>query len=127
MKVSTANSLMKTTVVLKFADSLMPMIRMVVTARMARKATRLKLVVTCCVAFETWLMLSADSGNQRPSTIAHFAPGTSQICGGVLVPESCREATSVELQPEAPVAAPKAYSKMRPQPMTHAMISPSVA
>src|SRR5258707_4476223 len=47
MKVSTAANFTNTTAELKFADSLMPTIRMAVTPRMARKATKLKDAVAC--------------------------------------------------------------------------------
>src|SRR5262249_33821655 len=47
MKVNTAINFTKTMPVLKFADSLMPMMRIVVTAMMARNATRLNFAVTC--------------------------------------------------------------------------------
>src|SRR5208283_5067008 len=87
MKVTTAASFTKTMPVLKFADSLMPMIRMVVTARMARNASRLKLAVAWGSA-ANWLAgrLNVVSGPQRPLTMTHLAPGTSQICGGRLIP-----------------------------------------
>ena len=45
MNVSTANNFTKTIVVLKFADSLIPTMRIVVTIRMAMKASRLKAAV----------------------------------------------------------------------------------
>src|SRR5215831_11140072 len=45
IKVKTAINFTKTMPVLKFADSLIPMIRMVVTAMMARNATRLNFAV----------------------------------------------------------------------------------
>src|SRR6202007_1320269 len=47
MNVSTAANFKKTTGELKFADSLMPTMRMAVTPRIARNATRLKEAVAC--------------------------------------------------------------------------------
>src|SRR6202040_2870056 len=64
MNVRTAASLTNTTTLLKFADSLMPMIKIVVTPRMARKATRLNAHVACGKpASWSGLMLRADSGD----------------------------------------------------------------
>src|SRR6266404_4563716 len=47
MNVSTAAKFTNTMAELKFADSLKPMIRMALTQRLARKATKLKEAVAC--------------------------------------------------------------------------------
>src|SRR5215470_14769240 len=67
MKVNTAINFTKTMPVLKFADSLMPMIRIAVTAIIAKNATRLNFAVAC------------GSAANWPWNCTQTAPGTSQI------------------------------------------------
>ena len=51
-------------------------------------------------------------------------PGVSVKRGGRWIPKSWRRLTTFALHPEATVAALKAYSRMRSQPMIQAKISP---
>src|ERR1700676_4378537 len=87
IKTNTAVSLTKTTPVLKVADSLIPMMRSVVTASIARNAIKLNLAVTVgSPTIWSTLIESVFNGVHRPSYSTHWAPGTSQICGGRLIP-----------------------------------------
>ena len=54
-------------------------------------------------------------------------PRVSVKRGGRWIPKSWRRLTTFALHPEATVAALKAYSRMRSQPMIQAKISPRVA
>jgi len=81
MKTRTAVSLTKTTPVLKFADSLIPMMRRVVTAKHGKEGNQVKLRGGRRQThhFARCSKLSVLIGAQRPSYMIHFAPGTSQI------------------------------------------------
>ena len=54
-------------------------------------------------------------------------PGAALSAAGNWMPNSLSSAFRFPDQPTATVAAPSAYSRMRSQPMIHAMNSPSVA
>src|SRR5262249_9462156 len=87
INVKTAINFTKTIPVLNFADSLIPMIRISVTAMIAKKATRLNLAVACGRSL-SWSIgaFMEVSGDHRPWNCTQTAPGTSQICGGRLIP-----------------------------------------
>ena len=65
MKMPTTLNLIKTIAVFRLADSLMPITRTVVMARIARIATRLKSAVTCGKPADVVPGGSEASGNQR--------------------------------------------------------------
>src|SRR5262245_45347221 len=95
---------------LRFADSRIPMMRIRVTTHTMRNAGRLNTAVTC-----------------RPSANTSCCPGVPANSGGNWIPKSCRRLIAFALHPDATVAALKAYSSTRSQPITHAMNSPSDA
>src|SRR2546422_5298629 len=110
MTISTTASLTRTIAELTLADSLMPITMRIVTA----------------MVMSTAGMLMMASGLQ-PAMLMN-QQGAAANAGGMSMPaKSCRKLERCPDQPTATVAAPSAYSRIRSQPMIHAMNSPSVA
>src|SRR5947208_737537 len=110
MTMITTPTLTMTIAVLTLADSLMPITIRMVTAAVIITAGRLMIA----------------SGLQPAMLMT--VQGAAASDGGKLMPtKSCRKLVRCPDQPTATVAAPSAYSRMRSQPIIHAMNSPSVA
>jgi hypothetical protein len=62
-----------------------------------------------------------------PSASTTAVPGAALNSGGNWTPKSASRLTTYPDQPTATVAAPKAYSRIKSQPMIQATSSPSVA
>ena len=92
------------------ADSRTPMISSAVTATVIATAGTLKTAVSA-----------------TPAVMTTDVPGAPLSAAGKLTPSCRRSVTKLPDHPTATVAAPSAYSRMRSQPITHAMNSPSVA
>ena len=121
----TVPTLTKTTAMFRLADSRMPTTRIAVTARTARNAGRLKTAVTCGKASgltpaSPSAGASVLSNSHRPWYCAITSPGVPVSCGGRWTPKSWSRLTKFALHPEATVAALKAYSRIRSQPMIQA-------
>src|SRR5258708_35802882 len=69
---------------------------------------------------ETW-------GTHMSRYFTSTVPGVAISVGASGIPSFWISNTTFALQPDATVAAPKAYSRIRSHPMIHAKISPSVA
>lgn len=95
---------------LRRADSLVPMISMIVSTATMNTAGRLK--SACAVV---------------PSASFTSVPGGAVRVAGMVMPTFSSRLSAYLPQPTATVAAPIAYSRMRSQPMIQAKISPSVA
>src|SRR5262249_5312589 len=103
-------TLTNTMTLLTVADSFTPRTSSHVTAAVTSTAGRLKTAVAVC-----------------PSGNAITVPGAALIAAGRWIPKSASRLTTLPDQPTATVAAPSAYSRIRSQPMTQAISSPSVA
>jgi hypothetical protein len=103
-------TLMTTTAALTVADSLTPRTSNAVTATVTSTAGKLKIAVT-----------------DEPSASATTVPGAALIAAGSEIPKSRKRLATLPDHPTATVAAPSAYSRIKSQPMIHAMNSPSVA
>src|SRR3954452_7899513 len=107
---TTTATLMMTIAELKFADSLIPMMISAVTAS----------VISTAGTFKTAASL------QPAARIAQHGADANRA--GMSTPtKSCRKLDRCPDQPTATVAAPRAYSRMRSQPITQAKNSPRVA
>src|SRR5690348_15310655 len=73
------------------------------------------------------VMSTAGTLNTNPPADAAPIGGAPPSATGSVIPNSPRRLTTLPDQPTATVAAPRAYSRIRSQPMTHATNSPSVA
>src|SRR4029453_3922770 len=110
MTITTTATLMTTMAELTLADSLMPTTMSAVTSTAMITAGRLNTAVT------------------GPPPVWTMVPGAAARCAGNCTPtKSCRKLVRCPDQPTATVAAPSAYSRIRSQPITQAMNSPSVA
>src|SRR5437773_2645435 len=110
MAISTTATLMITITELTFADSFTPMTMRTVTARVMSTAGRLK-----------------TASGLQPGALIRVHGAAASEAGKLMPRKSCMKAVKWPDQPTATVAAPSAYSRIRSQPMTHAMNSPSVA
>src|SRR5690349_20208249 len=110
MTTTTTATLTTTITALTVADSLTPTISSSVTAIVMMTAGRLKTAVTRSLP-GTWTSV----------------PGAALMAAGNVMPSWRSNVTKFPDHPTATVASPRAYSRMRSQPMTHAMNSPSVA
>ncbi|OFX01262.1 MAG: hypothetical protein A3E78_17275 [Alphaproteobacteria bacterium RIFCSPHIGHO2_12_FULL_63_12] len=95
IKAITTPTLMKTMTLLTDADSLMPTISSVVTARMPISAGRLKVAITCVASagtapFGNWFLSKYSPLRNPPTT----CPGAAVNSGGMLIPRSCRKLTT---------------------------------
>jgi len=128
MKMPTTLSLMKTIAVFRLADSLMPITRTVVIARIARIANRLKSAVTCGSPADTVPDGSEASGNHRSWKKTSTVPGVA-----VKPRRQMRCATAAKgllkyLRPAGGHRSrAEAVLQPRSQPMIQATNSPSVA
>ena len=110
MKSRTTATLITTMTLLTVADSLMPITSRVVTRAMMTTAGRLNHAVTV-----------------EPSANVTTLPRAAWRWAGMRIPKSPRNETTYPDHPIATVTAPRAYSRMRSQPMIQARNSPSVA
>src|SRR5207237_6324321 len=121
MKVKTTNSLIATMMLLKTADSLMPM-------------TRRKVMIATIIMAGTLRVapvLTQPSVNSRHTFIpasggATWLYGAEVKAAGMEMPQSFRNWVTYPDQPTATVEAAKRYSRMRSQPMIQATSSPMV-
>src|SRR5579864_1587545 len=107
MKISTTETLITTTTLLKFADSFTPITRIAVITTIADMAK-----ISMCAGIE-------------------YPKSENVIAGdglnGILMPKYPSRLETYPLHPTATVAAPNAYSSTSAQPIIHATSSPSVA
>jgi hypothetical protein len=130
MKIRTAASLMKTIVVLKLADSLIPITRNNCHQHDPEEGNEIEHsgdVRQCCEHGD--IRRQSRRARRLPDVVKEIEMGARRggELSGRLMPKLWRKKTTVPDQPEATVAAPKAYSRIKSQPMIQAKISPRVA
>ena len=122
MNSRTTDSLTTTMMLLKVADSLMPMTSSTVIANTMIIAGTLRTApVRVHPSVKMRQMLSPASVG------AVWANGADVNAVGMLMPRSRRNETTYPDQPTDTVDAANRYSRIRSQPMTQAISSPSVA
>jgi hypothetical protein len=109
----TIATLITTITAFTVADSLMPTISSIVT----------RIVMITAGTLKTATVVGAIA----PPASCTIVPGAALHFAGNCSPSWCSSVTRLPDQPTATVAAPRAYSRIRSQPMIHAMNSPSVA
>src|SRR5579864_5382222 len=107
MKMSTTETLIITAALFKLADSLTPMTRMAVTTTIAAKAK-----------MSTFAEIACPNSEKESEGVG---------LNGTFAPKKLTRLLTYPLHPTATVAAPKAYSRTRAQPIIQATSSPSVA
>src|ERR1700682_2100584 len=108
--ISTTPTLTMTIAEFTLADSLTPMTIRTVTAIVMSTAGRLMI-----------------ASGLHPGALINVHGAAASDAGMLTPTKSWRNAVKWPDQPTATVAAPSAYSRIRSQPMIHAMNSPSVA
>src|SRR5258706_8756473 len=125
MNSSTTATLIITMTLLKFADSLMPITRRVVTRAMMRIAGRLK--VAAIHGPPSVRAEQSGAAWAEPVTTETQVPRAAESAAGIWMPRFLpRKLTTYPDQPMATVVADSAYSRIRSQPMIQAKNSPSV-
>ena len=107
---------------LTFADSLMPMTRIVDIRTTMNTAGRL---IQAPVKFSPACPQPAAPAAACASV--HHCVGDAESCAGIVMPKRPSSETRWPDQPTPTVAAPAAYSSTRSQPMIQATSSPMVA
>src|SRR6266481_684362 len=99
MNTATAKSLMNTMIVLKFADSLMPTTRIVVTSKIPTKATMLKTAVVCGSTASVAAGRSVNIGDVVSSHLllnqTRSVPGVLMYFPETVIPKSESNAATV--------------------------------